>query len=72
MKRADDPNETTRFRSDRYFVVDKKWYFTTREGTNEGPFDSAEAARQGLARYLMDRGLSPSRNEPWDALGASN
>ena len=38
MKRSSDPKELNRFRSDRYFVVDGKWYFTTREGSNEGPF----------------------------------
>ncbi len=72
MKRSDDPKETTRFRSDRYFVVDKKWYFTTREGTNEGPFDTAEAANRGLDRYLKDRGLRRGGNEPWEVLGASS
>ncbi len=72
MKRFDDEKELTRFRSDRYFVVDKKWYFTTREGTNEGPFNSADDAHRGLGRYLMERGLSRSRKEPWDVLGASS
>jgi len=72
MKRSSDPKDLTRFRSDRYFVVDGKWYFTTREGSNEGPFASAEEANRELTRYLMDRGLRPSGNEPWDTPGARN
>ncbi len=68
MKRSTDEKEQTRFRSDRFFVVDKKWYFTTREGTNEGPFDSPESAQWGLTRYLMARGVSRARKEPWDSI----
>ena len=46
MKRESDPKDLTVFRSDRYFVVDGKWFFTTREGRNEGPFATADEARQ--------------------------
>ena len=71
MKRSSDPKELNRFRSDRYFVVDGKWYFTTREGSNEGPFLSSDDAKKGLRQYLMDRGLRPSGKEPWDTPGAA-
>ena len=72
MKRTSDPKDLNKFRSDRYFLVDGKWYFTTREGTNEGPFVSADDARRALTQYLMDKGLRPSGNAPWDTPGASN
>ncbi len=49
--RAGEP-EKTRFRSDRFYVVDDKHYFSTREGAELGPFDSYEGARQALERYV--------------------
>jgi len=72
MKRASDPKEFNVFRSDRYFLVDGKWYFTTREGSNEGPFESADQARSQLVQYLLDKGIKITGNEPWDIPGARN
>ncbi len=72
MKRESDPKDLNVFRSDRYFVVDGKWYFTTREGGNEGPFASAEKAKGEITQYLLDRGIRPTSNEAWDTPGASN
>ncbi len=72
MKRTSDTKDLNRFRSDRYFVVDGKWYFTTREGSNEGPYASAAEAMHALTQYLMDKGARPAGNEPWDTPGASN
>jgi Domain of unknown function (DUF6316) len=72
MKRTSDPKDLNRFRSDRFFVVDGKWYFTTREGSNEGPFASSEEAVAALRQYLMDQGIRVTGNEPWDIPGASN
>lgn len=40
------------FRSDRFFVVSGRWYFTTREQEDFGPFDSREEAETRLAQYL--------------------
>ena len=37
MKRKSDDKDVTVFRTDRYFLSDGKWFFTTREGTNLGP-----------------------------------
>lgn len=72
MKRESDSKDITWFRSDRFFVVDGNWYFTTREGTNEGPFKSAQDAKRELIAYLMDKGIDPVTAEPWDTPGASN
>ena len=40
------------FRSSRFFCVGSKWYFTTREGFDSGPFASRERAEIGLRRFL--------------------
>ena len=42
----------TPFRSSRFFCVGGKWYFTTREGFDSGPFASRERAEIGLKRFL--------------------
>ncbi len=41
-----------RFRSDRMFVVDNQWYFSTREGEERGPYATREEAEAELLRYL--------------------
>lgn len=40
------------FRSSRFFCVGGKWYFTTREGFDSGPFASRDRAEIGLRRFL--------------------
>lgn len=40
------------FRSSRFFCVGGKWYFTTREGFDSGPFATRERAEIGLKRFL--------------------
>lgn len=51
-KRAGE--ETTRkyFRSDRISVSNGKFFFSTREGTIEGPFDSRDEAERELVMYI--------------------
>lgn len=44
--------DKTRFRSQRFYIVDDKHYFSTREGTEIGPFGSRKDAEDGLARYI--------------------
>lgn len=45
-------NRRVPFRSNRFFCVGSKWYFTTREGFDSGPFASRERAEIGLRRFL--------------------
>lgn len=40
------------FRSSRFFSVSGRWYFTTREGFDSGPYASRERAEVGLQRFL--------------------
>ncbi len=47
------------FRSNRFFCVGNKWYFTTREGFDSGPYADRERARVGLDRFLHIVSLLP-------------
>jgi len=40
------------FRSGRFFSVEGKWFFTTREGVDHGPFGSKEEAEAELSLFL--------------------
>lgn len=39
-------------RNSRFFEQDGYWYYTTREGMNVGPFDSAHEAESGVSKYI--------------------
>lgn len=54
MGRREGEEEKTRFRSDRFFCEDGSWFFTTRENTVQGPFESRDDAERELALYLRD------------------
>lgn len=60
-KRKDDPSPRAHFRSERMFMDQGAWYFHTREGTIEGPFQDMVAARNRLDSYirLTNSGLAP-------------
>ncbi|AZT82667.1 hypothetical protein EHN06_03410 [Marinobacter sp. NP-4(2019)] len=40
------------FRSDRFTTINGQWFFQTREGTFEGPFDSVNEAQMELLLFL--------------------
>jgi len=40
------------FRSSRFFSVGNKWYFSTREGFDSGPYANKERAGLSLQRFL--------------------
>ena len=53
IKRKTDESETrTFFRSDRLQQDGGKWYFYTREGTMEGPFEDKVEALEALDKYI--------------------
>lgn len=70
MKRKSDEKDMTVFRTDRYFLSDGKWFFTTREGTNHGPFDTRDDAERALTQHLLDMGIKPEG--AWNTPGARN
>ncbi len=51
-KRKTDRTSRSWFRSDRFFLEQGKWYFHTREGTVEGPFDCPLKANSHLDTYI--------------------
>lgn len=51
-KRKTDRESRTWFRSDRFFLDQGAWYFQTREGTIEGPFDCRNSANRYLDNYI--------------------
>ncbi|CAI8716258.1 DUF6316 domain-containing protein [Pseudomonas sp. IT-P12] len=50
--RAQDNAPATHFRSDRVCRVNGELYFSTRENTLEGPFDSMEQAEREIEAYI--------------------
>jgi Domain of unknown function (DUF6316) len=54
MRRREDHEEKTYFRSDRLFSMNGQWYFGTREG-DCGPYASREAAKVALSRFINEK-----------------
>lgn len=50
---CDAPGARTRYRTNRFVLEGKKWFFFTREGTIEGPFEDEFTASEGLQVYLQ-------------------
>ncbi|MFZ5722898.1 MAG: DUF6316 family protein [Pseudomonadota bacterium] len=51
-KRSGEESTRKFFRSDRISVSNGKFFFSSREGTLEGPFSSREEAERELAMYI--------------------
>ncbi len=51
MNRAGDRAETHYFRSDRLFSVNDKWYFSTREHLDQGPYTTRNEAEIEMIAY---------------------
>jgi hypothetical protein len=54
MRRREDNEDRTYFRSDRLFLMNGQWYFSSREG-DCGPFASREVAHAALARFVHEK-----------------
>ena len=52
QQRNYDQESKTFFRSDRMVRENGQWYFTTREGQMQGPFDNKEDAQRELNEYI--------------------
>jgi hypothetical protein len=52
MKRKSDPGPYTKYRPHRFFKDGGKWYFHTREGTEEGPIEYREEAEERMLDYI--------------------
>lgn len=66
IQRAQDTRQSTYFRSERVSTINGQFFFSTREGTLEGPyFSRAEAERQVpryIARMLQSQAILDSRD----------
>ena len=64
-KRKNDLVAKTRFRSGRFFKNNGKWFFNTREGTIEGPFEELTEAESKLKEYIkiMNSGFMPRHSK---------
>ncbi len=51
-RRDNDPGVSTYYRTDRFFQEGNKWYFATREGSIEGPFDDQRDAQERLDTFV--------------------
>jgi hypothetical protein len=51
LVRRDEENKHW-FRSDRFIIIDHKWYFTTRENRDVGPFKNRADAVHGLELFI--------------------
>jgi hypothetical protein len=51
LVRHDEENKNW-FRSDRFIIIDHKWYFTTRENRDVGPFNNRVDAVHGLELFI--------------------
>lgn len=52
------------FRTERFFAVGNRWYFSTREGVDSGPYASRERAAEGLKRFLKIAQMIPPPEDP--------
>ncbi len=52
MENRRGEDERMYFRSDRFYSIDNKYFFSTREGDEVGPFDCKEDAELALERYV--------------------
>ena len=55
--RKDSDRQPNYFRSNRFECVDGQWYFSTREGTQEGPFADLAEAKNRLAEYIAQHAV---------------
>jgi hypothetical protein len=69
-RRSGDSSTKTFFRTERFIKENDAWYFSTREGTIQGPFDDLGEARKELEEYInimMAQGTgqpTPKSREP--------
>ncbi|ARU57856.1 hypothetical protein OLMES_3836 [Oleiphilus messinensis] len=53
-QRWEDTGKRFHPKTDRFVYSDQKWYFITREDGCMGPYESKEAAEDGLCSFLME------------------
>lgn len=51
-KRRNETESKAWYRSQRFIEHDGKWFFLTREGSTEGPFESKQDAMEQLEKWV--------------------
>ena len=64
MKVRAGEQEQTRFRSERYYRVSGKYFFSTREGVEIGPFDSKVEMEEGLKHFIEMQDIMSNKSKP--------
>lgn len=59
MKKRQGENANAWFRSNRFYNVKGRWYFSTREGIDFGPFDNQQEALEAFKNYMHREPLNP-------------
>lgn len=62
-KRVGEERTPVTFRSSRFFCVGTRWYFTTREGFDSGPYATRERAEASLRRFLNVVQMLPEQQQ---------
>ena len=62
LQRHQGESKDPPFRSGRFFCVGNRWYFSTREGFDSGPYSTKQRAETGLNRFLKVAQMIPSPN----------
>jgi len=57
-RKGDPPGAKTHYRTDRLQQDGGKWYFSTREGTLEGPYEDRFEAVEALEKYISIKRLN--------------
>lgn len=42
------------FRTSRFFAIGTDWYFSTREGIDQGPYQSKELAKEAVTEFIRE------------------
>ena len=54
-RRAGETDIPITFRSNRFFTSGSDWYFSTREGVDQGPYPSRVMAHNAIQKYIRER-----------------
>jgi hypothetical protein len=61
MKAREGENRESWFRCNRFYNLKGKWFFSTREGVDFGPFESKNEAESELQLFINDYQHSTSK-----------
>lgn len=54
-RRAGEADVSFTIRSNRFFTSGNNWYFSTREGIDQGPFESRIIAHDAIQKYIREK-----------------